>query len=87
MADKVFVGEGWQSKYGISLSLKLADLNKLPTNKYGDIFVEVKERKEPNAKSKATHYVCKDDYRYGKLGEAPKEDSGLAMDDTNSLPF
>lgn len=67
--EKRYVGKGWGSKYGINISLKIADLQKLIPNNYGDIFLTVCERKEADAKSKATHYVIVDEYR-----NKPKEE-------------
>ena len=65
--EKQFVGKGWKSKYGIRIALKRDDLKKLDTNDYGDLLLEVLERKEPDPKSKATHYVIVDQYAYDKL--------------------
>ena len=62
MADKTFVGRGWAFKYGVNISVNLEELNKLTPNQYGDVKLVVKERKEPDAKSKATHYVAVDDF-------------------------
>lgn len=72
MANKTYVGNGWKSKFGVRISLKIEKLKELPVNKWGDILLEVTERKEPDEKSKATHYVTVDDYAYQKLnGDAP----------------
>lgn len=70
-----FIGSGWETKYGVNLSLKKSELDNLPTDKYGNIFVAVSKRKEQDEKSKATHYVKVDDYRYEKLGV--KTDDGF----------
>ena len=79
---KTFVGGGWKSKYGIKLSIKKEKIESLPTNKYGDVLLEIQERKEPDPKSKQTHYVVVDDYAYGKLNEATP-----TAQDPDWLPF
>ena len=78
MADKTYVGKGWSSKFGIRISIKKADIEKLPTNKYGDVLLEVLQRREPDEKSKATHYVIVDDYGYEKMNAGPKSDVDAA---------
>src|SRR5689334_20311899 len=69
MAEKTYVGKGWTSKYGIRIALKKADIEKLPTNQYGDVLLEVLQRREPDEKSKATHYVIKDEYSYERAAQ------------------
>lgn len=84
MSEKVYVGRGWKSKFGVRISLKKADIEKLPTNKYGDVLLEVSERREPDEKSKATHYVVVDQYSYDKLNgatEAPARGGWDAKED------
>lgn len=59
MAEKNYVGNGWQNQYGdIQISVKLEELNKLPVNQYGEVKLFVGKLREVNPKSKATHYVC-----------------------------
>lgn len=68
-----FVGTGWETKFSVNISLKKADLDKLPQDNYGNIFLCVSKRKEKDEKTKATHYVKVDDYRYEKLGLSTDE--------------
>ena len=65
---KIYVGSGWSSEYGVNISIKKADIDKLPVNKYGDILLSVGQRKSPDEKSKATHYVTVNDWAYDKAG-------------------
>lgn len=67
MADKIFVGKGWVKTFAnggsvINIKVNLAELNKLTPNQYGDIALVVGERKSPDEKSGATHYVSVDTY-------------------------
>lgn len=67
MAAKNYVGSGWEKTFQddstlINLKLKFDELIKLPTNHYGEIAITVCRRKEPDPKSKATHYVIEDTY-------------------------
>jgi hypothetical protein len=78
MADKIFVGKGWESKFGVRITIKPKDLEKLNTNSYGDVLLEVVKRKEPDPKSKATHYVVVDQYAYDKLSIRPEKSQGAA---------
>jgi hypothetical protein len=38
----------------------------LPANKYGDIYLQVAAKKQPDAKNKSTHYVAVDEYSYNR---------------------
>jgi hypothetical protein len=71
MADKTYVGVGWEKKFNdggsaISISVKLVDVNKLAVDKYGNVRLVVATRRTPDEKSKATHSVAVDDYWYSK---------------------
>ena len=62
MSDKNYVGKGWEKTFDnggsiINLSLELSKLNELPVDKYGCVKVQVCGRREPDERSKATHYV------------------------------
>ena len=83
MADKNYVGSGWQNeKYDfINLSLNLEKLKQLPVNQYGDVKVTVAKMKKPNAKSKATHSVYENTFE--KVNA--KDYQGNAQDD--DMPF
>lgn len=64
---KTFVGSGWSHTFAnggsvINIKLKKAEIEKLEPNQYGDIALVVGERKEPDGKTKATHWVAVDDY-------------------------
>lgn len=64
---KVYVGSGWSfnSKFGeiFNLSIKKSDFDNLKTDKYGQVKLKLIKRKNPDPKSKATHYICEDDYQ------------------------
>lgn len=65
--QKNFVGNGWAKTFNnggtiINISLKLDDLNKIPTNEKGYIRLVVAQRREPND-SGSTHYVYEDTYK------------------------
>lgn len=64
-----FVGKGWAFQYGINISLKKSELEALEPNQYGDIKLCVMQRKEPDEKTKATHFVKVDDYKKGATNE------------------
>lgn len=63
MEEITFLGSAWSDDYGVSVALNYEKLQqaiadrKLEVNKYGDIRIRVQKLKEPNSKSKATHYV------------------------------
>ena len=64
MEDITFLGSAWSDDYGISVAVNYEKLQqaiadgKLEVNKYGDVRIRVQKLKEPNSKSKATHYVA-----------------------------
>lgn len=61
--SKTFVGTAWEDQYGITLSLSMKQLQeaiengKAQVNTYGDVRIRIGKLREPNSKSKATHYV------------------------------
>lgn len=57
-----YVGNGWQTNYGINLSLNLEKLKQLPIDSYGNIKLSVSLLKQVNEKSKATHSVKENTY-------------------------
>lgn len=63
-----FVGGGWETKFSINIQLKKSDLDALPLDRWGNIFLAVGRRKSADEKTKQTHFVKVDDYRYEKLG-------------------
>lgn len=63
-----FVGSGWLKTFSnggsvINIKIKKAEIEKLEPNEYGDIALVVAPRREPDEKSKATHYVKVDEYK------------------------
>jgi len=69
MAEKRYVGVGWLKEFKngghvLNISLKLDEVNKLPVDKYGNVYLVIGKRKEPDAKSKATHWVAVDEFKY-----------------------
>ena len=69
-SDKVYVGGGWKGKYGINVQLNLEKLKALRVDKWGNIHIVVNERKEPDPKSKQTHWSAEDDYYWKKQDDA-----------------
>jgi len=66
--DKNYVGSGWEKTFDnggsiINVKLKVEDIAELPQDDYGNISIKVCQRKEPDPKSKATHYVIEDTYK------------------------
>jgi len=64
---KVYVGKGWKKEfanggYVINMSIKKEELLKLTPNQYGDIRLVIGSRKQPDEKSKATHWVSVDSF-------------------------
>lgn len=78
--NNIFVGKGWSFSKGINISLKKEDLMSLEPNQYGDIKLCVMQRKEPDEKTKATHFVKVDDYK-------PKPSSVEEEEPNDGLPF
>ena len=86
--NKIYCGSGWQSKFGVHISIKKSELDKLPVNKWGDYMLEVVERKSPDDKSKATHYVSVNTYGYEKAGiPLQGQDDHVKPSDDKSMPF
>lgn len=63
MESSKFIGTGWKDESGITITIKVAELQKLvetgeyPVNNYGEVRVRVGKLQKPNEKSKATHFV------------------------------
>ena len=64
--EKTYVGIGWQGQYGINMSISADKIKDLPKDKYGNILLSIHQRKEPDTKSRATHYIVVNDYAYDK---------------------
>jgi hypothetical protein len=64
MTETIYLGNAWESQYGLNVSINIEKLNqaittgKLEVNKYGDVKINVGKLKQPNEKSKATHFVA-----------------------------
>jgi hypothetical protein len=64
MEEITFLGNAWSDDYGVNVTINLEKFEqairtgKLEKNKYGDVRLRVQRLKEPNEKSKATHYVA-----------------------------
>jgi hypothetical protein len=89
MANKIYVGNGWQNaKYPdmVNISLKLEGLNKCEVNEYGDIKLTVSKMKEQNAKTKATHTVYVNDYVPTQRTNNPSYNDSNNVDE-DDLPF
>lgn len=72
MAKGQFVGTGWLKEFDnggrvVNLSIKKADIEQMPADQYGNVFLVVGKRKEQDPKSKATHWVAVDEYRMQKI--------------------
>jgi len=85
MAEKKYVGNGKaiQGKYGTfyNLSLKLSDLEKLPTNDKGYIKVSMSELKQPDQYGN-THTLYENDYKAPQKINANED-----VEDEQTLPF
>jgi len=71
--SKQYVGSGWQKTFDnggsvVNISVKKEDVQNLTADQYGNVYLVVGERKEPDAKSKATHWVAVDSYRHKDEG-------------------
>ena len=74
MEGREFVGNGWERKYGVSIKVKKAQIASLPENKYGEVALYVGKLKNPNSKSKATHYVAVEEERQADVrDDAPQK--------------
>jgi hypothetical protein len=64
MTETIYLGNGWENQYGLNVSINIEKLKqaistgKLEVNKYGDVKINVGKLKQPNEKSKATHFVA-----------------------------
>jgi len=64
MTDTIYLGNAWEDQYGLNVSINLEKLNqaistgKLEKNQYGDVKIRLGKLKQPNEKSKATHFVA-----------------------------
>ena len=77
MSETKFVGKGWAFEYGVNIKLKKADLMDIPENEYGDISLTVMRRREPDEKTKATHFVKVNDYVKGQVRTKQEEGQDL----------
>ena len=84
MDEITFLGSAWSDDYGVNVTINVEKLKqamadgKLETNKYGDIRIRVQKLKNPNDKTKATHYVAV---------PKPKPDNFGANSKSDDLPF
>lgn len=74
MEKEKYYGKGWETQYGINISVNLKDIQSLPVDAYGNIKLFVGKRKSQDEKSKATHFV-KESKPYEK--KESSSDSGL----------
>jgi hypothetical protein len=64
MTETIYLGNAWEDQYGLNVSINLEKLNqaistgKLEKNQYGDVKIRLGKLKQPNEKSKATHFVA-----------------------------
>jgi hypothetical protein len=64
MTETIYLGNAWEDQYGLNVSINLEKLNqaistgKLQKNQYGDVKIRLGKLKQPNEKSKATHFVA-----------------------------
>jgi len=62
--ETIYLGNAWEDQYGLNVSINLEKLNqaisigKLEKNQYGDVKIRLGKLKQPNEKSKATHFVA-----------------------------
>ena len=86
MAEKKYVGnsKAIKGKFGVfyNLSMKLTDLEKLPTNEKGYIRITMSELKEPD-KFGNTHTLYHDDY----VPKAKSNDANEDIAEDFNLPF
>jgi hypothetical protein len=71
------VGSGWKKEFAnggyiLNIGIKVADLP--APDQYGRVSLTIGERKTPDEKSKATHWVAIDDYRHPEPGSAPAKE-------------
>jgi hypothetical protein len=94
MADKFYCGKGWSKTFdnggtNISVSVELDKVMELPVDQYGNVHLVVGQRKEVDPKSKASHWVAKDDYWYSKniTNEEKEETERQSRQPNDDLPF
>jgi hypothetical protein len=64
MTETIYLGNAWEDQYGMNVSINLEKLNqaistgKLEKNEYGNVKIRLGKLKQPNEKSKATHFVA-----------------------------
>ena len=70
-ADRRYCGKAWKKEFDngghvINVALNVNELKAagLKPDQYGNIFLIIGERKSPDEKSKATHWVAVDEYKY-----------------------
>ena len=85
---KQYVGKGWLKEFQngghvLNISIKVGELP-LP-DEYGNVNLTVGKRREPDEKTKATHWVAIDTYRRKK--EEGKAVPPPPADDSSTLPF
>ena len=72
MAQRTFVGVGWETRFAgggssIAISVNLEKIAGLQKDDYGNVRLVVGERREQDERSRATHWVAIDDYHYRRL--------------------
>jgi hypothetical protein len=85
MADKIYVGGGWEHKFGVDVEIDLDKLKELKVDKWGRVHLKVNRRKEEDPKSKQTHWVAENDFYWNKQEE--KGATASTKNDSSSLPF
>lgn len=73
--QKRYIGKGWLKTFAnggsiINIAITKKDVAALEPDKYGGVHLVVQERKSPDEKSKATHFVIVDSYKH-KTTEDP----------------
>jgi hypothetical protein len=64
MTETIYLGNAWEDQYGMNVSINIEKLNqaisigKLEKNQYGNVKIRLGKLKQPNEKSKATHFVA-----------------------------
>lgn len=89
MADKRYVGKGWEHTFPdggsvVNLSLNIEDLGRLPVDQYGCVKVTVSRMKSQDTKSKATHTVYENTFTRNNRNEERRETEFQPTDD---FPF
>ncbi|HEX9007252.1 MAG TPA: hypothetical protein VF889_08150 [Bacteroidota bacterium] len=97
MAQRTFVGVGWETRFAgggssIAISVNLEKIAALQKDDYGNVRLVVGERREQDERSRATHWVAVDDYHYRRSAQAgPPVDADAGAlrepDEGEQLPF